>query len=294
MFTNVEGLPGDKRYSIGRIAIYTAAVAVAIIYISPLIVIVLTSLKTLDEIRTGTLLSLPKAPSLDAWRLAWNSACISVQCNGVEPFFQNSFMIVIPALVVSTAVGALNGFALTLVRFRGADFVFAALLFGCFIPYQVVLIPMARTLGFVGVADSIPGLILVHIVYGIPFTTLYFRNFFLSVPRELVQAAQMDGAGFFMTFWWVLCPIAISCFVVSVIWQFTNIWNDFLYGITFTSGSSVPVIVALNNLVNATTGSKAYNVDMAAVLITAAPTLLIYVFSGRYFVRGLMAGSVKG
>jgi glucose/mannose transport system permease protein len=153
---------------------------------------------------------------------------------------------------------------------------------------------MARVLGFLEVANTIPGLVLVHVVYGIPFTTLYFRNFLMTVPHELTKAARMDGAGFFTIFWRILCPISISCFVVSVIWQFTNIWNDFLFGTTFSSGDSVPVMVALNNLVNATTGVKAYNVDMAAVLITAAPTLLIYVVSGRYFLRGLMAGSVKG
>jgi glucose/mannose transport system permease protein len=294
MVTDVNGLPGDKRFSLGKTVIYGLALLIALVYALPLFVIVLTSLKDLEDIRTGTILSLPKAASFDAWRLAWDSACISVRCDGLSPFFLNSIMMVVPALVVSTLLGALNGYGLTLVRFRGADLIFALLLFGCFIPYQIVLIPMARVLGFAGLSNSIPGLILVHIVYGIPFTTLYFRNFFMSVPPELVQAARIDGAGFFTVFRRILCPIAISCFVVSVIWQFTNIWNDFLFATTFTSGDNVPVMVALNNLVNATTGAKAYNVDMAAVLITAAPTLFIYIISGRYFVRGLMAGSVKG
>ncbi|MBB4235908.1 carbohydrate ABC transporter permease [Rhizobium esperanzae] len=294
MLIDPEGLPGDKRFTIGKVAIYVCVIAMALVYTLPFIVIVLTSLKDLDDIRTGSILSLPARLTLEPWKLAWDSACISVQCEGLRPYFLNSVTMVIPALMVSTFLGALNGYALTLVRFRGADFVFAVLLFGCFIPYQIVLIPMARVLGFAGMANSIPGLILVHIVYGIPFTTLYFRNFFMSVPHELVQAARMDGAGFFTVFTKILCPIAISCFVVSVIWQFTNIWNDFLFGTTFASGANVPVMVALNNLVNATTGVKAYNVDMAAVLITAAPTLLIYIVSGRYFLRGLMAGSVKG
>lgn len=294
MFVDARGLPGDKRVSIGRIAIYSFVGLAALIYALPLFVIVLTSLKNLDEIRTGTILSLPLGANFDAWQLAWNSACISVRCDGLSPFVLNSIVMVLPALAISTLIGALNGYALTLARFPGADFVFALLLFGCFIPYQIVLIPMAQVLGFVGLSNSIPGLVVVHVVYGIPFTTLYFRNFFMSVPHDLVQAARMDGAGFFTIFRRILCPIAIPCFVVSVIWQFTNIWNDFLFGTTFTSGDNVPVMVALNNLVNATTGAKAYNVDMAAVLITAAPTLLIYIISGRYFVRGLMAGSVKG
>ncbi|TCN22814.1 carbohydrate ABC transporter permease [Sinorhizobium americanum] len=294
MHIDVNGLPGDKRFSFGRMVIYCFVGFVALVYALPLFVIVLTSLKNLDEIRMGTILSMPARANFEAWHLAWNSACISVRCEGLAPFFLNSITMVVPALAISTLVGAINGYALTLVRFPGADFVFAMLLFGCFIPYQIVLIPMAQVLGFVGLSNSIPGLILVHVAYGIPFTTLYFRNFFMSVPKELVQAARMDGAGFFTVFRKILCPIAIPCFVVSIIWQFTNIWNDFLFGTTFTSGDNVPVMVALNNLVNATTGAKAYNVDMAAVLITAAPTLLIYIISGRYFVRGLMAGSVKG
>lgn len=294
MVVDPQGLPGEKRFSVGKTAIYAFVLSIALVYALPLLVIVLTSLKDLDDIRTGNILSLPTRLTIEPWKLAWNSACISVQCEGLQPFFLNSILMVVPALTISTLLGALNGYALTLVRFRGADLVFAILLFGCFIPYQIVLIPMARVLGLAGLANSVPGLILVHVVYGIPFTTLYFRNFFMSVPLELVQAARMDGAGFFMVFRKILCPIAISCFVVSVIWQFTNIWNDFLFGTTFSSGANVPVMVALNNLVNATTGAKAYNVDMAAVLITAAPTLLIYFVSGRYFLRGLMAGSVKG
>lgn len=295
MSTNYGGLlPGEKRFSLGKTLILVAMIVAALAFILPLVVILLTSLKSLEDIRVGTILSLPSEVTFDAWRVAWSSACMSVQCEGLQPFFANSLLMVVPALLIATVLGAINGYALTLVRFKGADLVFALLLFGCFIPYQVVLIPMARVLGFVGLSNSISGLILVHVIYGIPFATLYFRNFYMSVPKELVQAARMDGAGFFTVFWRVLCPISISCFVVSVIWIFTNIWNDFLFGTTFASGANVPVMVALNNLVNASTGAKAYNVDMAAVLITAAPTLVIYAVSGRYFLRGLMAGSMKG
>jgi glucose/mannose transport system permease protein len=200
----------------------------------------------------------------------------------------------IPAVAISTAIGVINGYALTQWRFRGADLIFALLLFGVFIPYQIVLIPMARVLGIIGLANSIPGLILVHVVFGIPFTTLFFRNFMISLPGDLVSAARVDGAGFFQILWRVIVPISIPCFVVSIIWQFTNIWNDYIFGATFTSGDGMPITIALNNIVNTSTGVKPYNVHMASVVITALPTLFVYIFAGRYFLRGLMAGSVKG
>ena len=168
------------------------------------------------------------------------------------------------------------------------------LLFGSFIPFQVVLLPLSQTLGFLGLASSIPGLVLVHVVYGLAFTTLFFRNYYVTLPDDLVRAATIDGAGFFTIFRRIILPLSPSILVVTVIWQFTQIWNDFLFGASFTSGGSQPVTVALNNLVNTTTGVKLYNVDMAAAIIAALPTLLVYVVAGRYFVRGLTAGSVKG
>ncbi len=172
--------------------------------------------------------------------------------------------------------------------------IFALILFGCFIPFQIVLIPMARTLGLLGIASSTPGLILVHVVYGLCFTTLYFRNFYAAFPTDLVKAAKIDGAGFFTIFRRVMLPNSIPILVVTVIWQFTNIWNDFLFGASFSTGETAPMTVALNNVVNTSTGERPYNVHMAAAMIAALPTLLVYIFGGRYFVRGLMAGSVKG
>ena len=282
------------RHHAGRFFIYACLAFIAAVYLLPLLVVVFTSLKSLDEIRDGSLLSLPQDPSLEAWRHAWSQACIGLQCTGLKGFFVNSLILVVPAVALSTAIGAINGFALTHWKFRGSDLVFALLLFGVFIPFQIILIPMARSLGAIGIANTMPGLILVHVVYGIPFTTLFFRNYFVSLPSELVKAARMDGAGFYQTFRRVILPISIPSIVVTVIWQFTNIWNDFLFGTTFVSGNNVPVTVALNNIVNTTTGVKTYNVDMASVILTAIPTLLIYIFAGKYFLRGLMAGSVKG
>jgi glucose/mannose transport system permease protein len=201
---------------------------------------------------------------------------------------------VIPAVAISTLIGALNGYVLTKWTFKGANIVFALILFGCFIPFQIVLIPMARTLGLLGIASSTPGLILVHVVYGLCFTTLYFRNFYAAFPTDLDKAAKIDGAGFFTIFWRIMLPNSLPILVVTVIWQFTNIWNDFLFGASFSDFDSQPMTVALNNLVQSSTGVKEYNVHFAGAIMAALPTLLVYIVAGRYFVRGLMAGSVKG
>ena len=201
---------------------------------------------------------------------------------------------VIPAVVLSTGVGAINGYILTKWRFAGSNFVFGMLLFGCFLPFQAVILPMAQLLGALRLSGTIPGLVLVHTVYGISFTTLFFRNYFITIPDELTKAAQIDGAGFFRIFFSVMLPTALPIIVVSCIWQFTQIWNDFLFGVSFTAGQSSPITVALNNIVNVTMGRKQYNVDMAAAMIAAIPTLIVYVVAGRYFVRGLTAGAVKG
>jgi len=279
---------------IGRAVIYSLLILFALYYLMPLFVMVTTSLKTLDDIRAGNLLALPVQISFDAWSKAWGSACTGVFCGGLKGNFMNSVSFVVPAVVISTLVGAFNGYVLTMWRFKGSDALFTGLLIGCFIPFQVVLLPMAQTLGWLGIADSIPGLIFVHVVYGLAFTTLFFRNFYVTVPAELTKAARIDGAGFFTIFWRIILPLSPPIIVVCVIWQFTQIWNDFLFGVVFSSGQRQPITVALNNLVNTTTGVKEYNVDMAAAIIAALPTLFVYVVAGKYFLRGLTAGAVKG
>ena len=201
---------------------------------------------------------------------------------------------VVPAVVLSTFFGALNGYVLTKWRFRGDNLVFLLFLFGCFIPYQAILLPMARTLGVLGISNSITGLVVVHSIYGLSFTTLFFRNYYVSIPDEMIKAARIDGAGFFKIFFKVLLPISAPIIVVTVIWQFTNIWNDFLFGSSFSFGEAAPIQVALNNMVLTSTSVKEYNVDMAAAFIAGIPTLLVYVLAGKYFIRGLTAGSVKG
>ncbi|MDF1525792.1 MAG: carbohydrate ABC transporter permease [bacterium] len=278
----------------GRIFIYTLLGIAAVYFLLPFLVMVMTSVKTMEDIRMGTLISLPREINFDAWGEAWSSACIGVNCQGIRGYFFNSVKMVIPAVLISTAFGAINGYVFSKWRFKGSELIFSLLLIGCFIPFQVILLPMALTLGALGIAQSINGLILVHVVYGLAFTTLFFRNFYVSIPDDLVRAARIDGAGFFRIFWRIILPVSAPIIVVTVIWQTTQIWNDFLFGVVFSGGDSQPVTVALNNLVNTSTGVKKYNVDMAAAIIAASPTLLVYILAGKYFLRGLTAGSIKG
>jgi glucose/mannose transport system permease protein len=279
---------------IGRVIVYGLLIAFALYYLMPLFVMITTSVKTLAEIRTGNLLSLPSTITMEPWVKAWGSACTGVDCTGLKGNFMNSVSFVVPAVIISTLIGAFNGYVLTMWRFKGSDLMFSLLLVGCFIPFQVVLLPMAQTLGSLGIANSITGLIFVHVVYGLAFTTLFFRNFYVSVPAELTKAARIDGAGFFTIFFRIILPLSPPIIVVCVIWQFTQIWNDFLFGVVFSSGQRQPITVALNNLVNTSTGVKEYNVDMAAAIIAGLPTLLVYIVAGKYFLRGLTAGAVKG
>ena len=277
-----------------RFVLYALLCLFAIYYLLPLFVMITTSLKSLDEIRGGSLIALPSQVTFEPWRTAWSGACTGIQCEGLRPYFWNTILITVPAVFISTLIGALNGYVVAQWRFRGANIIFALILFGCFIPFQVVLLPMARLLGLLGLAGSIQGLIFVHVIYGIGFTTLFFRNFYVTIPAELVKAAKVDGANFFRIFMTIFLPLSLPIIVVTVIWQFTQIWNDFLFGVSFSQGGTQPITVALNNIVNSTTGVKEYNVDMAAAIIAALPTLLVYVVAGKYFIRGLTAGSVKG
>lgn len=284
----------DARALTARIVIYGLLAFFAVLYLLPLFVMLITSFKPLSEIQSGNMLALPREPTIQPWLDAWGNACIGLTCEGIKGYFWNSIKMVVPAVAISTILGALNGYVLTKWRFRGHRWVFGLMLFACFIPFQTVLIPMARVLGELGIANSTAGLVLVHVVYGLGFTTLFFRNYYEAFPDELIRAAQMDGAGFFRIFTRILLPTSGPIIVVTVIFQFTNIWNDFLFGASFSTGESAPMTVALNNLVSSSTGVKLYNVDMAAAVIAALPTLLVYVLAGRYFVRGLMAGAVKG
>ncbi|MBX8497107.1 carbohydrate ABC transporter permease [Pseudomonas cichorii] len=279
---NIVGKPG---LSFSRILIHAVLLLACLVYLVPLVVMLLTSFKAPEDIGSGNLLSWPSVVTVIGWVKAWDI---------VDGYFWNSIKITIPAVIISTAIGALNGYVLSMWRFRGSQLFFGLLLFGCFLPFQTVLLPASFTLGKMGLASTTTGLVFVHVVYGLAFTTLFFRNYYISIPDALVRAARLDGAGFFTIFGRIILPMSTPIVMVCLIWQFTQIWNDFLFGVVFSSGESQPITVALNNLVNTSTGAKEYNVDMAAAMIAGLPTLLVYILAGKYFLRGLTAGAVKG
>jgi glucose/mannose transport system permease protein len=280
--------------TLARVLIYTVLIVFAVYYLLPLFVMLVNSVKPLEEIRQGNMLAFPRVFTFEPWIKAWGTAQIGVEPTGLKPYFVNSLMMVIPAVAISTFMGAVNGYVLTKWQFPGHRVVFGLMLFSCFIPFQIVLIPMAKILGLLHLAGTTSGLVLVHVVYGLGFTTLFFRNYYDAFPTELIRAATMDGAGFFRIFRRILLPSSGPIIVVTVIWQFTNVWNDFLFGASFADFDSQPMTVALNNLVSSSTGVKEYNVHFAGAILAALPTLIVYIVSGRYFVRGLMAGAVKG
>lgn len=280
--------------NLSRFAVYAVLLVAAFFFLAPLYVMLVTSLKDADQLRAGNLLSLPTSLNFESWQLAWSTACTGVDCRGLKPYFLNSVAMAVPAVLISTAWGALNGYVLSMWKFKGSDLLFGFILFGVFMPFQVVLLPMSQVLGFLGLSSSISGLVLVHCLAGMAGTTLFFRNYYTAIPRELVNAARMDGAGFWRIFYRIVIPMSTPILMVTLIWQFTNIWNDFLFGVAFSGADSKPITVGLNNMANTTSSVKSYNVDMAAAIIAGLPTMLVYVLAGQYFVKGLTAGAVKG
>ncbi len=276
-----------------RIAIYTLLVLFAVLFLVPVYVMLAGSLKTFADVQDlSRLWSPPTTPTLESFRAAW-SGIPEKGLRGLSQNLLNSIYLTVPATILSSLLGSLNGYVLSKWKFRGANVVFALMLFGMFIPYQSILIPLTQTLAAIGLGGTLWGLILVHIVYGIPITTLIFRNYYAEVPTDLVEAARIDGAGILGIYWRVLFPLSLPGFVVVIIWQFTNIWNEFLFAVSILQKPDLqPITVALRNL--AGSQIKEWNMVMAGALIAALPTLLIYIIMGRYFIRGLLAGSVKG
>ena len=279
---------------LSRFMLYALLLLAAGFFLAPLYVMLATSLKDAAQIRSGNLLSLPASLNFEAWELAWSTACTGVDCRGLQPYFWNSVLMAVPAVLISTAWGAINGYVLSLWKFRGSELLFGFMLFGVFMPFQVVLLPMSQVLGFLGLSSSLAGLVLVHCLAGLAGTTLFFRNYYAAIPKELINAARIDGASFWRIFWRIVLPMSTPILMVTLIWQFTNIWNDFLFGVAFSSADSKPITVGLNNMANTSSSVKSYNVDMAAAVIAGLPTMLVYVLAGQYFVRGLTAGAVKG
>jgi glucose/mannose transport system permease protein len=283
-----------RRIDVGRIGVYAFLVTAALFFLMPLYVMITTSLKPMDEIRLGNLFTLPAQWSFDAWVMAWSTACTGLDCQGIRVGFWNSVKIAVPSTVISIFFGALNGYALAFWRVRWASWVFAVLMFGAFVPYQVMMYPLVRAFAMVNLFGTLPGIVLIHTVFGMPIMTLLFRNYYAAVPVELFKAARIDGGGFWRIFFQLMLPMSLPIIVVAVIMQMTNIWNDFILGLVFAGRENLPMTVQLNNVINTTTGERLYNVNMAATILTSLVPLVIYLVSGRWFVRGITAGAVKG
>ncbi|XLZ72430.1 carbohydrate ABC transporter permease [Massilia sp. SR12] len=279
---------------VARIGLYVFLMSAALFFLLPLYVMLATSLKSMDEIRLGNIFSLPLAPTLDAWRAAWSEACTGAACEGVQGGFWNSLRIAVPSTLIPIALGALNGYALSFWRPRGAGLLFGILLLGAFVPVQVMIYPLVRMMAGLGVFGSLPAIVLVHLVFGMPVLTLLFRNYYAALPQELFHAARIDGGGFWRIFWHVMLPLSVPMLVVAAIMQLTGVWNDYILGLVFAGRDNLPMTVQLNNVINTTTGTRLYNVNMAATILTAMVPLAVYFLSGRWFVRGIAAGAVKG
>jgi glucose/mannose transport system permease protein len=289
-----QGARPTRRLSPTNIMLYGTLFVVSLYYVLPLWVMIMTSLKGMPEIRLGNIFSPPLEITYEPWVKAWAEACTGLNCDGLSRGFWNSVQITVPSVILSIAVASVNGYALVNWRFKGSDVFFTILIFGSFIPYQVMLYPIVILLREMGLYGGLSGLVLVHTIFGMPILTLLFRNYFSSIPEELFKAARVDGAGFWGIYFRIMLPMSLPIFVVALILQVTGIWNDFLFGVVYTRPEYYPMTVQLNNIVNSVQGVKEYNVNMAATLLTGLVPLVIYFASGRLFVRGIAAGAVKG
>ncbi|MDA7846885.1 carbohydrate ABC transporter permease [Amylibacter sp.] len=289
-----RGPKPKKAFSRSNIIIYGTLIVISIYYLLPLWVMIMTSLKGMPEIRMGNIFSPPLEITFEPWVKAWSYACTGINCDGLSRGFWNSVKILIPSLILSISVASVNGYALANWKFKGSEVFFTILIFGAFIPYQIMIYPIVILLREIGLMGSTAGLVLVHTIFGMPILTLLFRNHFAAIPDELFKAARVDGAGFWGIYFKVLLPMSIPIFVVAMILQVTGIWNDFLFGVIYTKPATYPMTVQLNNIVNSVQGVKEYNVNMAATLLTGLVPLAIYFVSGKLFVRGIAAGAVKG
>jgi glucose/mannose transport system permease protein len=289
-----SGPKPKRRLSGGNIMLYGTLLVMCIYYILPLWVMVMTSLKGMPEVRLGNIFAPPVEITFEPWVKAWSTACTGLNCDGLSRGFWNSVQILIPSVILSIAVASVNGYALVNWKFKGSDIFFTILIFGSFIPYQVMLYPIVILLREMGIYGTLWGLVLVHTIFGMPILTLLFRNYFSSLPEELFKAARVDGAGFWAIYFKIMLPMSLPIFVVALILQVTGIWNDFLFGVVYTKPDLYPMTVQLNNIVNSVQGVKEYNVNMAATMLTGLVPLIIYFISGKLFVRGIAAGAVKG
>ena len=289
-----RGAKPRRALSRRNIFIYGTLLLVALYYLLPLYVMIVTSLKGMPEIRTGSIFAPPLEITFEPWVKAWSTACTGLNCEGLSRGFWNSVRITVPSVIISILIASVNGYALANWRFKGSETFFTILIVGAFIPYQVMLYPIVIILREMGIYGTLTGLVIVHTIFGMPINTLLFRNYFASVPEELFKAARVDGAGFWQIYFRIMLPMSLPIFVVAMIIQVTGIWNDFLFGVVYTKPDVYPMTVQLNNIVNSVQGVKEYNVNMAATLLTGLVPLVIYFISGKLFVRGIAAGAVKG
>ncbi len=288
--------PLRRRYRLrpARIGVYAFLLTAAAFFLLPLYIMLVTSVKSMDEIRLGNIFVFPIQITLEPWVTAWTAACTGVACEGIRGGFWNSVLIVIPSTILPILLGALNGYALSFWKPRGANVLFAILMMGAFIPVQVMMYPLVRILATLGLFSSLSGIVLVHIIFSMPVMTLLFRNYYLSIPQELFKAARIDGGGFVRIFLQLMLPMSTPIIIVAAIMQVTGVWNDYILGLVFAGRENLPMTVQLNNVINTTTGTRLYNVNMAATILTSLVPLAIYFLSGRWFVRGIAAGAVKG
>ena len=292
--TGPRGAKPRKAISGRNIMLYGTLIVVCVYYLLPLWVMVMTSLKGMPEVRLGNIFAPPVEITFQPWVKAWKEACTGLNCDGLSRGFWNSVLITVPSVLLSIAIASVNGYALINWRFKGSDVFFTILIFGSFIPYQIMLYPLVILLREAGIYGTLWGLIIVHTIFGMPILTLLFRNYFSAIPEELFKAARVDGAGFWGIYFRIMLPMSLPIFVVALILQVTGIWNDFLFGVVYTKPAYYPMTVQLNNIVNSVQGVKEYNVNMAATLLTGLVPLVVYFVSGKLFVRGIAAGAVKG
>jgi len=283
----------DRTFTPSRALIYLVVMLVAAAWLVPLIVVVLNSLRSNEEIAQTSMIGWPQHWAFGNYLTAWSDFCVAQTCAGIRPYMLNSALVTIPATIFSTLLGAVAGYAVSLWRFRGDQWIYGIVTLGIFLPQQMRLLPWTIVLRDTGLMNTLTGLVIIHTIQGLSFTVLFCRNYYVAIPQELIRAARIDGAGFFRIFWRIILPLSPPILIVTVIWQFTHIWNEFLYGVTFTTGQQQPVTAALIALSAAVADIPHHGVQSAAVMIAALPTLLIYLIGGKYFVRGLTAGAVK-
>ena len=283
----------ERTFAPGRMLIYLVVSLVAVAYLVPLIVVVLNSLRSNEEIVQTSMIGWPRQWAFGNYLTAWSDFCVAQTCAGIRPYMLNSALVTVPATIISTLLGAVAGYAVSLWRFRGDNLIYGVVTLGIFLPQQMRLLPWTIVLRDTGLMNTLTGLVIIHTIQGLSFTTLFCRNYYVAIPQELIRAARIDGAGFFRIFWRIILPLSPPILIVTVIWQFTHIWNEFLYGVTFTTGQQQPVTAALIALTASVADIPQHGVQSAAVMIAALPTLLIYLIGGKYFVRGLTAGAVK-